>query len=101
MNDTIYKYVLGNRNWGDTIKSIDVPIGSKFLSAKAQGEDICLWYAVNSEEKEMRSDRWYQIGTGHHYNPIVFDINKATFVDTIVNDDMGLVWHIFVKEGKE
>lgn len=89
---TIYKYTVGLSNFGDRVTDINVPIDAEILSVKEQYGKICAWYLVDTQCESMRTDRWYQIGTGHEYE----SLRKDDFQDTIVADPY--VWHMFVKK---
>jgi len=94
---TIYKYQVGMASAGDNVAEVAVPKGAKYLSCKVQDGVICVWYQVNPEEKELIKHTWLQLGTGH---PLPFKVGDKNFkfVDTLVVDEYGLVWHMFVRE---
>lgn len=87
---TIYKYEICYAAYGDSINEIDVPVGAAFLKLARQRDKICAWFVVDSEQEQTEKITWYQIGTGHEIYP-----GANHYVDSVVCDDYGLVWHIF------
>ena len=78
-----------------TIQEIKIPIGSKFLIAREQGNDVMVWFLCDPES-ELETREIIIIGTG-----MVVDlgdnnhINNYTYVGTgIIENDM-IVWHVF------
>lgn len=71
---------------------IDMPIGSRIISAKEQRGKLCIW-ALSDLRCSNKSKEIKIVGTGHD---IDYDIGEYyfNFVDTVVMSD-GLVWHIF------
>ena len=84
----IYKYTL---NIEDR-QGLEMPTGAKILSAKNQGDNICLWALVDTEEKMTMT---YEIEIFSTGNP-VYENDKTfrEFIDTCVMPN-GLVWHLF------
>jgi len=80
----IWKYKIGI---GNTIK---IPKGAKVLSSKIQNSQICLWIKVNTD-KDIENRRFVVIGTGHEIDNNL----KMKFIDTVINKDESLVFHIF------
>jgi hypothetical protein len=75
-------------------QTVQLPIGSKILSAKTQGEDIVLYALVDTKEiqKEVISVRIF--GTGH---PVDISTESWHYLDTVLHHGDMLVWHIFYK----
>lgn len=92
---TIFKYPICSANFGDSINKIEVPKSSKYLSIGIQDSQICAWYEVDTDETETRQDTWYQLGTGHPFEPEMLD-----FKATLINNQCGLVWHMFLFKTK-
>ena len=91
-NKSIFKYVIANNNFGDHIESLEVPVNAEFLTINAQGDNICAWFIVDPDEESKEAYMFAQIGTGHLLPGF---IRKEHFLGTIVNDEAGLVWHMF------
>lgn len=91
---TIYKYPICNANYGDSVNSITVPKSAKFLKIANQFDTICAWYLIDTEEIETRKETWFQIGSGHVYN-----YDSLTYIDSIINEQAALVWHMFIENG--
>lgn len=83
---TIFKYPLKLQNE----QALELPIFCIPLSVQMQGDQLCLWCQVESEDvKEMRAVFIYATG-----QPIMQKVNMQ-FVDTV---QMGpLVWHVFIE----
>ena len=83
----IYKY---NLDITDR-QLLELPKGSEILSVKNQGDNICLWALVNSEEQSKEVFEIEIFGTGHD----IYENEKTErkFIDTCVMPN-GLVWHI-------
>lgn len=80
----IYKYKLQITDE----QVINIPRGSKFLSAQIQHGTLCVWAMVNSFVEKVDIVLFRIHGTDHKVtNP------KANFIDTV--QDGSLVWHIF------
>ena len=48
MTKTIYKYTLER-----DIQSLSAPVGAKWLCAREQGNDTCVWAEVDPNEKDL------------------------------------------------
>ena len=80
---TIWKYEL---TLGD--KTINVPIGARFLDVQMQHGKPLLWALVDSEAEKVDIDIRI-VGTGHDATEIAGMPHVSTF-------QMGpLVWHVF------
>ena len=84
---SIYKYPLEITYF----QGVEIPKGSKLLSAKCQHDSLVIYAAVtDNEENELREIQI--IGTG---NPVYSDSKtKRKFIDTVIMPN-GLVWHVF------
>lgn len=88
---TIYKYELGKLGQQPTIK---IPADAKFLSAKEQNNQLCVWALVNPKNKSIPYT-FDIIATGQKLSD-EFGKNEI-FIDTIKQYDGAYIWHIFVK----
>lgn len=85
----IYKYPLkGSYN------RIKMPMGSKFLSAINQNEDIVVYALVDTSEESTLRDVMV-VGTGNILSEEMLEDFK--FLDTVVTHDGNLVWHIWYR----
>jgi hypothetical protein len=84
---TIYKYDL---RISDS-QYIDLPINSEILSVKNQGNNLCLWALVDTDEDSKIT---YEIGIFGTGNEIYDNTTFKEFIDTCVMPN-GLVWHLF------
>ena len=84
---TIYKY---NLEITDS-QSITMPLNSEILSAKNQGNNLCIWALVDTDEDLNVTYEIEIFGTG---NPIYDNSTFREFIDTCVMPN-GLVWHLF------
>ena len=84
---TIYKY---NLRISDS-QYIDLPINSEILSVKNQGDNLCLWALVDTDEDSNTTYEIEIFGTG---NEIYDNTTFREFIDTCVMPN-GLVLHLF------
>ena len=83
---TIYKYPLEITDE----QTVSMPIGAQVLSAQMQGNNLCIWALVDSDN--FNCDRRVRIfGTG---NTVVLDDNWK-FVGSV--QERIFVWHIFIE----
>jgi len=83
---TIYKY---NLEITDR-QIVEMPYNSEIIAVKNQGDDLCLW-AIVETENEVRPTYEIEIyGTGHPMDKDIF----TEFIETCVMPN-GLVWHVF------
>ena len=90
---TIWKYTI-DPQYGKSL--IRMRSGAEFLSAQMQGIDVSMWFMVDeSQSDEVRQFLVVPTG-GQIHEPVSQNAYLAT-----VQDDMGLVWHVFeiLKEG--
>lgn len=88
---TIFKYQLSAIHE----QTIELPLGSKVLSAKEQNGKFVLYALVDSNEKDKEEYSILVYGTGHDIN---IDTTEYEFLDTLFNDS--LVFHFFYKRVK-
>jgi len=82
---TIYKYEIpANRD------PIRMPINSKILTVKYQGEKICVWAEVDKNE-EMYERSFDVFGTGHDMNDS--PVWNREYLGTVFMAD--LVFHVY------
>lgn len=93
---TIYKYPIYKYPINATgINRIKMPAGAKLLSAdRDASEQICVWAIVDTDVREMEEHKIIGLGTGWPV-PELNDRWHYRFIDTIVEQEYGLVWHIF------
>lgn len=92
---TIYKY---NINSG--ITSIELPKRSQIFSANYDANGVLsVWAAVDTKEEEMEERFIYLTGTGWSLEDLK-DWNYR-FINTVIDENNGLVWHIFELEEKK
>lgn len=83
---TIYKY---NLEITDR-QIVKMPYNSEIISVKNQGNSLCLWAMVETNNEVRPTYEIEIFGTG---NPIEKDVFRE-FIDTCVMPN-GLVWHVF------
>ena len=92
---TIYKYGI---NTG--ITSIALPKRSKIFSANYDANGVLsVWAAVDTEEEEIEERVIYLTGTGWPLEDLK-DWNYR-FIDTVIDENNGLVWHVFELEERK
>ena len=92
---TIYKYRI---NTGLT--PITLPKRSQIFSANYDASGVlCVWAAVDTKEEEMEKRVVYLTGTGWPLEDLK-DWNYR-FINTVIDEKNGLVWHIFELEEKK
>jgi hypothetical protein len=86
MDTRIWKYLLEVTD----IQAIQIPVGSRILSADNQNGDLCLWAIVPTQN--ATEDRCIEIiGTG---NPVLEAIGLTRrFIGTVIMRPF--VWHVF------
>jgi hypothetical protein len=68
---------------------IEIPHGAKILTAQFQGDKLCLWALVDTEEpKELRNILIY--GTGHAMKP-----DNLRYISTYQVAGGRLIFHVF------
>lgn len=88
---TIYKYYLNTDHIHTKSRNAHV---LEFLSVQVQRDEVTLWALVDTEKPANYADI-YIIGTGWNLGAKREPwMTKANFVDTVQDQD-GLVWHIF------
>ena len=92
---TIYKYSI---NTGLT--PITLPKRSQIFSANYDPSGVlCVWAAVDTREEEMEKRVIYLTGTGWPLEDLK-DWNYR-FINTVIDKNNGLVWHIFELEERK
>ena len=92
---TIYKYRI---NTGLT--PITLPKRSQIFSANYDANGVLsVWAAVDTKEEEMEKRVVYLTGTGWPLEDLK-DWNYR-FINTVIDEKNGLVWHIFELEEKK
>ncbi len=78
------------------VQTIRLPDGAVPLAAQMQGQTLCMWVKVDTNQ-DLLVNEWkvYIHGTGHKIiNP------KAHYVDTFQLHGGGLVFHVFAEESE-
>lgn len=70
-------------------QAVSLPAGAKVLSARWWKDSFCLWAMVDPKAP-MEKRRIRIAGTGHELG----DVTNLRFVDTILLEDKGLVFHV-------
>ena len=92
---TIYKYRI---NTGLT--PITLPKRSQIFSANYDPSGVlCVWAAVDTREEEMEKRVVYLTGTGWPLEDLK-DWNYR-FINTVIDKNNGLVWHVFELEERK
>lgn len=86
MRTVIHKLVLNN---GFGFKAVEVPRGSKFISAQEQMGKLCVWFIVGDGEVVQR-EFFVANTSGEFEHNALFE-----FIDTVQIE--GLVYHVFEK----
>ena len=88
MIKTIWKYELNPRDL-----TIKMPINSTILTAREQGDKICLWVEVYPEQKQSESRTFEIYGTGHD---IYCDMGiERKYIGTAILYGGSLVFHVY------
>lgn len=85
---TVWKYQLELNHW----QTIDIPRDAKILSVHMQEGTPCIWALVNPDNEKVKTEI-HMLGTGL---PITENIDKTTFLGTVLTYDHKFVWHFFV-----
>lgn len=92
---TIYKYSI---NTGLT--PITLPKRSQIFSANYDPSGVlCVWAAVDTREEEVEKRVIYLTGTGWPLEDLK-DWNYR-FINTVIDKNNGLVWHVFELEERK
>jgi hypothetical protein len=88
---TIYKYPIGDFS---AAVDIYVPLGAELIEVHEQGDEIVLWFIVDTEAKYETRRTFRVYGTG-------WEMDETEVIDHIGSvHSRGYVWHVFeVKEG--
>lgn len=92
MKKTIWKYVLVPKKGTFNIL-IDIPKGATVLTAREQGDDICIWAEVNPDEPFKETRIFEVFGTGHEM-PIDMGIDRK-YIGTASILGGGLIFHVY------
>lgn len=85
---TIYKYKLQTLH----NQTIEMPVNSKILCAKKQGEDICLWALVEVVNRDIKEPvKLHIFGTGWD----IENYEDLEYIGTFFVDSGTYVFHIF------
>lgn len=94
MSHQVWKSVLTVAN----TSPVDMPEGARVLKFDSQGNDLCVWYLVDSVEAQKPNARiithhFRVYGTGHHIPEEV--AREWLFMDTVQMYGGKIVFHIF------
>lgn len=83
---TIHKFVLRTNE-----QPVEMPVGAEILTAREQGDNICVWAMVDAQQT-MREKRALRVfGTGHELP----DDPNLKYVGTAMLQGGALVKHVF------
>ncbi len=95
MSQAVWKYTIELKD----VQRLNVPIGTKFLSAQMQEEQLCLWTLVDLNQQHLIEETVliYVIGTGNNIpiNSMHPRLSELDFIDTVQQFDSKAVWHVF------
>ncbi len=83
MPHAIWKYVLEEKN----LQTLEMPEKCYFVKADYQGDNLCVWVAVDTEAK-LAPKQIQIVGTGGY-----FSATSSIYIGTVFRGP--LVWHIF------
>jgi len=86
---TIWKFVLNPNDL-----KLRIPAGAKILTAREQGDAVCIWAEVNPTAEP--EERMFEVfGTGHDmpFEPSV----ERTYIGTAMLNGGALVFHVYEK----
>ncbi len=86
-----------NKIWKQQLRvtdeqEIEVPAGARFLCAREQSDQVCVWFICNPDAAKVRRTILMR-GTGHDAP----DFKEATYIGSAVVRLGALVWHVFEK----
>ena len=90
---TVYKYPLQVADEQDVV----MPLDARILKADAQGDNLCLWALVDTEQLQTEKRHIVVAGTGRSLNRL-YDPNIGrhyAFLGTAMMRGGEFVWHIF------
>jgi len=70
----------------------NVPSNYKIMKAAFQGDQLCLWIMINTDDYLTTDICLHIYGTGHD---IPDDISNLTYIDSV--QSLSFVWHVFEK----
>lgn len=85
---TIYKQVLEEVSF----QTREFPRGSRVLSIAAQNNEICIWYACDTDNPPAQVE-FAIVGTGGDLSTITH-----TYIGSVQVHNGRLVWHVFAKQ---
>lgn len=85
--ERIFKYVL--EITGSQV--MDLPEGSKILSAMAQRDEVVLYALVDDDVQTTCGHMIRIVGTGHPFP----DCHEHYYLGTVMTHGGSLVWHVF------
>ena len=89
MAKTIWKFMPQLDEDNAAIATVEMPIGARVLTAREQGNELCLWAEVDpSAATEMRSFQVF--GTGHEMPDVI-----GAYVGTAMLYSGKLVLHVY------
>lgn len=89
----VYKYPLEITD----VQELELPVHSRPLSAQMQGDQLCLWVLVDTNDPETRKRKVLIHGTGHKVSPLI-GVYSGMFIDTFQLNYGTLVFHVFMED---
>lgn len=86
-----------NKIWKQELRIVDtqeieVPGGARFLCAREQGDQVCVWFLCDPSAARVKRTI-HVCGTGHNAR----EYSHAEYIGTAVVHGGMLVWHVFEK----
>jgi hypothetical protein len=88
---TVWKYILKP----EKRQRIRCPCSAKILSAHEQNGQPAIWVQVDTDEPLIQEIDIFLVGTGQK---VSIEVDKWTFIGTILLLDGDLVWHIYAND---
>jgi hypothetical protein len=85
---TVYKYPLRLAD----AQAVQLPKGARILTAQFQGEQLCLWAMVDTDQDEMQKREIRIHGTGHP----ISNVDALRYIGTVQQFGGSLIWHVFL-----
>lgn len=88
----VFKYVL-NYSWEGTI--LELPINSKILHAREQGEDVCIWVELDQYEEKKEKHEFKLFTTGQEIPGGLAISEKYEYIGTASLQHGNFIIHIY------
>ena len=91
---TIYEYTLNNSyEWENTI--IELPINSKILCAREQGDDVCIWIELDQFETKKEKHEFKLFTTGQSIPEGLAISEKYNYIGTASLQHGNFIVHVY------